>query len=234
MSNIQLITSTPDPDSVVVTAARLCYSNSTINTLCDSVNNKVSENKKNEFINKLLESGHMSPFEHVSFTFGIEGISRVCTHQLVRHRHASISQQSQRYCAMDIDKESVVLPPTVKDSKYIAVCEKSVQDLYSLYTQMVEDGIPKQDARFILPHGWETRLILTMNARELHHFFKLRICKRAQWEIRELAIHMLSLVQDKAPLLFKKAGPSCSTNGVCEEAHPCGEPYAKGTFDIPE
>ena len=218
---VLLLSHTPNPDELVAAAARLCYRDIPASDLLQSE----SENLSRKLIADLFRSGHTSTFEHVSFTFGIDGLSRVASHQLVRHRMASFSQQSQRYVKMTPDPEAVVIPPAVKANpealKAFQDCVKAAQDTY---TQLVSMGIPKEDARFILPHGHSTRLVLTMNARELHHFFSLRLCRRAQWEIHELARKMLVLCREIAPVLFEKAGPSCIF-GHCDEARSCGKTY---------
>ena len=172
----------------------------------------------------LRKAGHFSPFEHASFTFAIEGLSRVATHQLVRHRVASYSQQSQRY--VEMKGNCCIVPPTVaENAEAKAVFEKQAEAAFETYRKLVALGVPREDARFILPHGFETRLVVTMNARELHHFFALRLCRRAQWEIRGTARGMLREARAAAPQLFDIAGPSCVTEGKCAEAHPCGNPY---------
>ena len=218
---VTLLAHTPDPDELVAAAARICYRDiSAADLLKDE-----GENLSQKLIADLFKSGHTSTFEHVSFTFGIDGLSRVASHQLVRHRLASFSQQSQRYVKMTPDPEAVVIPPTVQSSpEALSVFQEAVRVSQDAYRQLAELGIPKEDARFILPHGHTTRLVLTMNARELHHFFSLRLCRRAQWEIHELARRMLALCREKAPVLFGKAGPSCIF-GECEEARSCGKPY---------
>ena len=216
-----LLAHTPNPDELVAAAARICYRDVAASELlqCEG------ENLSRKLIAELFRSGHTSTFEHVSFTFGIDGLSRVASHQLVRHRLASFSQQSQRYVKMSPDIDAVVIPPAIQANpealKAFRDCVKTAQDTYRL---LVDMGIPKEDARFILPHGHSTRLVLTMNARELHHFFSLRLCRRAQWEIHELARKMLVLCREKAPVLFEKAGPSCIF-GRCDEARTCGNPY---------
>jgi thymidylate synthase (FAD) len=183
----------------------------------------LDEKEIRRFIRMLRESGHMSPFEHVSFTYAIEGASRVMTHQLVRHRIASYSQQSQRYVTMGTPK--CVVPPEIDaNPEARAVFESSAEEAYAAYERMISLGAPKEDARFILPHGWETSIMVTMNARELRHFFELRLCRRAQWEIREAARKMLSIALDAAPELFDTAGPPC-VSSRCREKNPCGQPY---------
>jgi len=216
---VSLLSYTPDPDRVVLSAARLCYSDISADDLFKSF----VFNDPEKFVSDLRRSGHLSTFEHVSFTFAIDGLSRIASHQLVRHRIASYSQQSQRYVKMN--KTEVVTPKSISNNpEALKLFEEQVRRSHETYLKLISIGIPAEDARFILPHGWETRLVLTMNARELHHFFSLRICRRAQWEIQELARRMLFLVRNVSPLLFSAAGPKCLTSG-CEEAHPCGRAY---------
>ena len=216
-----LLAHTPHPDELVAAAARICYRDVAASDLLQSE----GENLSRKLIADLFRSGHTSTFEHVSFTFGIDGLSRVASHQLVRHRLASFSQQSQRYVKMTPDPEAVVIPPSVEGvPEALRVFRESIKHSQEAYSKLIEMGIPKEDARFILPHGHSTRLVLTMNARELHHFFGLRLCRRAQWEIHELARKMLVLCREKAPVLFEKAGPSCIF-GRCDEARTCGKPY---------
>lgn len=217
---VHLLAFTPQPDRTVAAAAKLCYSAvSATDLLVETKDRDISK-----FINGLRRSGHLSTFEHVSFTFSIDGISRVCTHQLVRHRMASYSQQSQRYVSMD-DPEYVIPHSITSDPEALDRFNDSCRKAHELYLDLVRRGIPKEDARYILPHGWLTRITVTMNARELHHFFALRTCRRAQWEIQELARKMLREVRKVAPLLFADAGPSCITKGKCTESHPCGKPF---------
>ena len=216
-----LLAHTPNPDELVAAAARICYRDIAASELlqCEG------ENLSRKLIADLFRSGHTSTFEHVSFTFGIDGLSRVASHQLVRHRLASFSQQSQRYVKMTPDTDSVVVPPAIQNNpEALKLFRESVIHSQDTYRQLIEMGIPKEDARFILPHGHSTRIVLTMNARELHHFFGLRLCRRAQWEIHELARQMLVLCREKAPVLFEKAGPNC-IYGSCSEARTCGIPY---------
>ena len=215
---VRLLAHTPNPDAVVAASARICYSDVTSGELLHGEEEKLS----GRLIANLFSSGHLSTFEHVSFTFGIDGLSRVASHQLVRHRIASFSQQSQRYVKMDDD---VVIPPSVLDNpEALRIFQEQAESAHNAYKVLTEMGIPKEDARFILPHGHATNLVMSMNARELHHFFRLRLCRRAQWEIHELARQMLILVREKAPVLFAKAGPGCIF-GKCEESRSCNKPY---------
>lgn len=218
---VMLLSYTPDPDRLVAASARLCYSDSSAQQLQE----RLPDQKVGGFLDHLRSSGHLSTFEHASFSFAVDGISRVCSHQLVRHRHASYSQQSQRYVAME--SPSVVVPPSVRENPE---SEKAflhyAEAVHRAYKDMIAQGIPREDARYLLPHAWETRLVVTMNARELHHFFRLRLCRRAQWEIRELARLMLREVRKVAPGLFQLAGPDCVTLGRCGESRPCGNPFS--------
>lgn len=219
--NVILLSHTHDPDALVAAAARICYRDVTASELLQGEEKNLSRS----LIADLFRSGHMSTFEHVSFTFGIDGLSRVASHQLVRHRLASFSQQSQRYVKMSPDPNAVIIPPSIQaNPEALRLFTGSVRKSQETYAQLTALGIPKEDARFILPHGHSTRLVMTMNARELHHFFGLRLCRRAQWEIHELARKMLALCREKAPVLFEKAGPSCIF-GKCSEAKSCGKPY---------
>lgn len=169
-----------------------------------------------------LASGHESVTEHAVFTFAIEGISRACSHQLVRHRMASYSQQSQRYVKMD--KLECVIPHSMEDHPdfHRDVWEEHLERILYLYKELIDAGIPPEDARYILPNACCTNLVVTMNGRELMHFFSLRCCTRAQWEIRELAKEMLKQVRQVAPIMFENAGPQCKKLGYCPEAKGCG------------
>ena len=219
--NVILLAHTPEPDALVAAAARICYKDVTAGELLKGEEKNLSQ----KLIADLFQSGHMSTFEHVNFTFGIDGLSRVASHQLVRHRLASFSQQSQRYVKMTQDLEAVVVPEKIKNNpEALEIFNNAVKTSQKAYADLINLGISKEDARFILPHGHSTRLVMTMNARELHHFFNLRLCRRAQWEIHELARKMLILCREKAPVLFEKAGPSCIF-GNCSEARSCGKPY---------
>ena len=226
MISVKLLAHTPNPDDVVYMSARCCYDPVDMTTEDPS---NISESQKSKLIKHLYKSGHLSTFEHVSFTFAINGISRICSHQLVRHRiGSSYSQQSQRYIEMDTNKnmQSVIVPPSIKNKQSAYDLYKaSVDTATCVYHSLLSMGIPKEDARYVLPHSWSTQLSVTMNARALHNFFTLRLCKRSQWEIRNLARMMFIEVNKVSPLLFAIAGPSCLIKGKCEEANPCGRPY---------
>lgn len=215
---VQLLTSTPNPEQVVAAAARLCYSDASIEQLLDQQPEQAAK-----LLQKILELGHLSVLEHASFTFGIEGVSRACSHQLVRHRLASFSQQSQRYVAHD-QPFAGIIPDSVSDRpELLARFEAHMQQTHALYRDMLDAGVPAEDARFVLPNAAATKLVMTMNARELRHFFVLRCCNRAQWEIRAMAKEMLKLARKAAPLLFADAGPGCLQGPCPEGAMTCGE-----------
>ena len=209
--NVQLLTHTPDPERVVAAAARLCYSDSGIERLLAR-----DRSEQEGLLRKILELGHLSVLEHAAFTFGVEGISRACSHQLVRHRLASYSQQSQRYVSHKERFDAVTPPSIAARPELTARYATLLDDVHAVYRELLEAGIPAEDARFVLPNAAVTKIVVTMNARELVHFFELRCCRRAQWEIRDLAIAMLALARQAAPLLFATAGPGC-LNAPCPE-----------------
>lgn len=209
---VEVIAYTQDPEKVVAAAIRQCYSKG---SACD-LKAKIDEATRARLIQQVIKSGHHSTIEHASFTFAIEGVSRALTHQLVRHRLASYSQQSQRY--VPAENFNYIIPPKIKAKKVAReIFEKEIKTLAAAYKKLIELGIEKEDARFLLPNAVETKIVVTMNARELLHFFKLRLCNRAQWEIRALAYKMLQKVKPLAPNIFKYAGPTCETEKICWE-----------------
>lgn len=222
---VVLLRHTSEPEGAVALAAKLCYSPSNVKDL----QKKIEAKDQKAFVEKLVKMGHMSPIEHVTFTFGIEGISRACSHQLVRHRVASYSQQSQRYVKAGGDEGlSFIIPPSVvKAGKREWFIEK-MEHIQMWYDELVEALGDKgeksnEDARFILPNAAETKIIVTMNARELLHFFRQRCCNRAQWEIRRMAEEMLKLAKEAAPTIFKTAGPGCVSGPCTEGEMTCGK-----------
>jgi len=225
--NVRLLEYTPNPDQVVATAARLCYSDADIDDLAQGV----AKRDQAKFIAGLMASGHLSPIEHASFTFGIEGVSRSLLAQITRHRIASFSVKSQRYVGA-IGKEdgfNYICPPAIKalGKEAEARFDEQMRTMQGWYDQWVEELGNKgeksfEDARFVLPNAAETKMVVTMNARELMHFFSLRCCNRAQWEIRALAWKMLEEVLKVAPALFDKAGPGCLRGACPEGKRTCG------------
>ncbi len=214
---VKLLKYTDSPDRVIALAARLCYSKSKI----EDLEKELSDTYSRSLVEKILALGHHSVLEHVSFTFGIGGISRATSHQLVRHRIASYSQQSQRY--VDYDHLDAVVPPSItEDKEALREFKKTLDGIEDLYKWMIERGVPVEDARYILPNATTTSIVVTMNARELNHFFTLRCCRRAQWEIREMAKKMLKEARLVAPSLFKVSGPGCLRGPCTEGKFTCG------------
>jgi thymidylate synthase (FAD) len=178
---------------------------------------KMDAETAKKIIKRVTGYGHGSVIEHASFTFSLEEVSRAMTHQLVRHRIASYTQQSQRYVTYNT-VESYVAPPTIqKHTETKKIFEDALTEISKAYQNLLKAGIPKEDARFILPNAAKTNIIVTMNARELRHFFNLRCCARAQWEMREAATEMLKQARKAAPALFEDCGPTCVELGYCPE-----------------
>ncbi len=215
---VQLLTHTPNPEQVVAAAARLCYSDSSVEQLLGQEPEQAAK-----LLRKILDLGHFSVLEHASFTFGIEGISRACSHQLVRHRIASFSQQSQRYVSHE-QPFAAIVPDSIREHQALLErVDKHMQETHDLYRDLMASGVPAEDARFVLPNAASTKLVMTMNARELHHFFALRCCRRAQWEIQAMAKAILKLAREASSLLFAEAGPGCLKRPCPEGAMTCGE-----------
>ncbi|MCA6071626.1 MAG: FAD-dependent thymidylate synthase [Endomicrobium sp.] len=217
---VNLLKFTKEPERACAIAARLCYSVVGI----DEISEKFTEEKIKDLLGKVILSGHHSVLEHASFTFGVEGVSRALLAQLTRHRIASFSAQSQRYVKFKDDIEFVIPGTIKKNSCLLEKYNEFLKNTENLYKEFLDAGIPAEDARYILPNACATKIIITMNARELRHFFSLRSCNRAQWEIREMSRCMLNLVRKEAPLLFADAGPDCIREG-CRETFTCGKPW---------
>lgn len=178
---------------------------------------KMDSETAKRIIKRVAGYGHVSVIEHASFTFSIEGVSRVMTHQLVRHRIASYTQQSQRYVTYDTLEKYVVPQSIAKNAEAKRIYDETLEKISGTYQKLLRLEVPKEDARFILPNAAKTNIIVTMNARELRHFFNLRCCMRSQWEIREIATEMLKQAKKSAPALFENAGPSCIELNYCPE-----------------
>lgn len=242
MLHVELIAHTPTPEKLIAAAAKLCYSSSGATDIMDGL----TDEKTDRFLAMLTELGHESPIEHTSFTFAIEGVSRSLLAQITRHRMASFSVQSQRY--VRADGFSYVMPPAIEQDEtartlFVQTMD-GLQDAYDRLTetllarkvaQLERDGMLTaktraaaekeaiEDARFVLPNACETKMMVTMNARSLYNFFRIRCCNRAQWEIRELAWQMFALCREAAPTLFSKAGPSCLHGACAEGKMTCGK-----------
>jgi len=242
MPKVYLLAYTPNPVHTVAAAAKLCYSSSTIRDLSDNL----TQEKAASFVDMLSEIGHESPIEHASFTFGIEGVSRSLLAQITRHRIASFSVKSQRY-VREGSFEYVTPPEIASEPEALALYNELMerdQQVYDKITdilkekhvaEFLKEGKDEktanrmaekkaiEDARFVLPNSCETQMVMTMNARSLQNFFKHRCCRRAQWEIQDVANQMLKLVTEVAPSLFKNSGPSC-VRGKCSEGNmSCGK-----------
>ncbi len=216
--SVCVLSHSPDPERTVALAARLCYSARGV----EELHRDLSGEEVGKLLDKLLAMGHLSALEHAQFALGVEGISRACSHQLVRHRIASYSQQSQRY--VRLREVCAVLPPALEERPPLAgEFRERLEELWEFYARMVDAGIEPEDARYILPNACETKIVVSMNARELLHFFSLRLCRRAQWEIRALALEMLRVVRPLAPRLFRSAGPGCVRGGCPEGSYSCGQ-----------
>ncbi len=249
MANVILLAYTPEPERTVAAAAKLCYSSSGINQLNDSL----TDEKAASFVEMLSEIGHESPIEHASFTFGIEGVSRSLLAQITRHRMASFSVKSQRY-VREGSFEYVTPPEIAAEPEAKKIYDEIMAEDQERYDRlavilkekhikafMAEGKDEKtaarlaekkaiEDARFVLPNACETQMVMTMNARSLMNFFKVRCCRRAQWEIQDVANQMLALVSAVAPNIFKNAGPSCLRGGCSEGKMSCGKPDEVRSF----
>ncbi|GAG12225.1 unnamed protein product, partial [marine sediment metagenome] len=181
-------------------------------------------------LTKLLDMGHYSALEHASFTFGVEGISRACSHQFVRHRIASFSQKSQRYVTEDGGFD-LVMPDSIRDSAHPGRFKGLMAKITDVYELLIKDGVPAEDARFVLPNACETKLVVTMNARELMHLFSKRCCNRAQWEMREVAIQMFEAAINVAPVLFSRTGPGCLHGDCPEKDMTCNMPVDSRLYE---
>lgn len=235
---VKLLEHTPNPEKLIAAAAKLCYSSSGVDELMENLTPENTE----KFLNMLMDLGHESPIEHATFTFAIEGISRACSHQLVRHRIASYSQKSQRY-VNETQFEYVTPEAIASDSVTKDVYDETMQLLQGRYDfirvgliqKYVKDGMDEkaaekkanEDARMVLPNACTTSIIVTMNIRSLFNFFKHRCCNRAQWEIRAVAMEMWKQCMDISPSIFKYAGPDCVTKGHCPEGKMCCGKFAE-------
>ncbi|MDR0523004.1 MAG: FAD-dependent thymidylate synthase [Candidatus Methanoplasma sp.] len=216
---VALLACTRDADAICAAAGRSCYSE-------ESSADLLGSGDPERVLGKIVGMGHHSVIEHAVFTFSAEGVSRALTHQLVRHRLASYSQQSQRY--VPSESPSYVVPETVKaDAGALRRYEEAMEAIWEAYAEL-RKTVPAEDARYVLPNGCSTNITITMNARELLHFFSMRCCERAQWEIRALAEEMLSICRRESPTIFRDAGPPCA-RGPCPEGKlSCGRPRKGG------
>ncbi|MDD3398711.1 MAG: FAD-dependent thymidylate synthase [Candidatus Methanomethylophilaceae archaeon] len=216
---VELLSCTQNADAICSAAGQSCYSEQSAHDII------VQGEDPGPVLRRIVGMGHHSVIEHAVFTFSVQEVSRALTHQLVRHRIASFSQQSQRYVSMS--QVSFVTPPSIAtDGKAGKRYQELMQEIWGAYEELAE-LVPKEDARYLLPNACHTNIVITMNARELLHFFSLRCCNRAQWEIREMALRMMALCQEASPDIFREAGPPC-VRGPCPEGKlSCGKPWKR-------
>ncbi len=209
---VVLLAHSPDPERAVATAARNCYSPRDV----ESIDQGWTRDEVVSMVDRVRDAGHLSTFEHTMFSFGVAGVSRALTHQLVRHRHMSYEQKSQRYIKVK-GQFDFITPPSIAARPHIkAKYDALLGQIAAFYAEALAEGTPPEDARFALPNAAETQIVVTANARALLDFFTLRTCNNAQWEIRELAFAMLRLAKRAAPALFVRAGATC-VRGYCNE-----------------
>ena len=211
---VTLLSHTVDPEENVVAAIRQCYSS----IGAEELKEKTTEEVRNRLIKQVINSGHTSTLEHASFTFALDGVSRVTEIHLIRHRIASFSIQSGRYVKRG--DAAYRIPPKIKALKDKKIYEKYLKHLektQELYNELIEAEIPAEDARYCQPQSIQVKIVMSMNARELLHFFSLRTCTRAQWEVQEVARLMLKEVRKVAPTIFENAGPPCISEKLCNQ-----------------
>ena len=199
---VELIQKTEDPVKTIADIASICYDSHPDNPM--------------GLVKHLYKNGHHSVFEHVFFTFKVSGISRACSHQLVRYRHCSFTQRSQRYC--EEDGFQYVTPPTLDETTQAAF-EVAMYESQDDYARLVVNDVPKEDARFVLPNACATELYISCNLRELIHMANERLCTRAQWEIRQVIIAMVDLVDDELKFMLV---PKCQSGYIICQS-PCGK-----------
>ncbi len=194
MPEVILMAITPDGEDVIERACRTCY-------LSFHRYNPPSSTEK--LIKKVIRKGHHSVLEHASATFRIKGGSRTFTHEFVRHRVASPSQESQRYVEYGVRKQfEVVVPESMKENGFAEKYLELSHQTHELYEQMLEAGVPKEDARYILPGGITSEIVMTANFREWRHICKIRCHERAHWEIRRICLEILKILKNEAPIVF--------------------------------
>jgi thymidylate synthase (FAD) len=211
---VELLSHTADPEQNIVASIRQCYSSVGAKELKEKTNKETTE----RLIKQVIASGHTSTLEHATFTFAIDGVSRVTEIHLIRHRIASFSIQSGRYVRRG--DAAYRFPPVIKaleDKKLYEKYLKHLENSQVLYNELIDAGIKAEDARYCQPQSIQVKIVMSMNARELLHFFSVRSCVRAQWEIREIAAQMLELVKEVAPIIFENAGPPCVSEKLCNQ-----------------
>ncbi|MGN0018561.1 MAG: FAD-dependent thymidylate synthase [Candidatus Gastranaerophilaceae bacterium] len=216
---VKLISKPKNMLKTIYTACRTCYSADTPLNIYDK---DVTEEKMLSLIKRVIGSGHYSTIEHIQVSFAISNISRACTHQLVRHRHMSFSQKSQRYVE-EKGQFEYLIPHTIENNEELkAKFENYMQQISNMYLELTQAGIPAEDARAVLPNACSTSMVVSTNLRELIHVANLRLCTRAQYEIRMLISGMCNALIEKEPWLKEYLVPKCERLGFCDEDKSCG------------
>lgn len=216
---VSLISKPQNMLKTVYTACRTCYS---ADTPINIYNSTDDEEKMLKLIERVISSGHFSTIEHIQVSFAISNVSRACTHQLVRHRHMSFSQKSQRY-VKEKGQFDYIVPPTIeKNPELKAKFDSFMQEISKQYLEFTEAGIPAEDARFVLPNAAASSMVASLNLREMIHVANLRLCSRAQYEIRILVKKMCEELVKEEPWLKHYLVPKCERLGFCDEDKSCG------------
>lgn len=215
---VHLINAPENPLKTIYLSCRTCYSAEYPNKIWEK---DADCEKMLKLVKKVLQSGHHSTIEHCQYTFTISGVTRACTHQLVRHRHMSFSQKSQRYVTEQGQFEYIT-PPTIKNTKFQQEYDSLMSEISKFYDKMIIEGVPAEDARFVLPNATTSSLVTSLNLREMIHLANLRLCVNAQHEIRKLIKKMCGLVVEKEPWLGVYLVAKCEKNGYCDEIRSCG------------
>lgn len=230
---VVLLAVTPNAETIIYTSLRQCYSELFAKDIfADNVElfmKEINIVEKKKLIQTVFSSGHTSVAEHVNFTFGISGVSRAFSHQAVRTRHSTVSQQSQRYVVMN-DDIPIVWPKSCDDAsnmEAVHVYDTAMRAATEAYVKLINLGIPAEDARFVLPNATATAYVVTMNCVSLAHTLGLRLCERSQWEYRTVANMMFDICKQLVPTIFELVGPRCEVLGYCPEAKPCGRKITK-------
>ena len=227
---VNLISKPANMLKTIYTAARTCYSADTPFNIYNSTDD---EEKMLKLIERVISSGHYSVIEHIQVTFAISNVSRACTHQLVRHRHMSFSQKSQRY-VKEKGQFDYIIPPTIERNPELKQkFEEFMQEISNKYLEFTEAGIPAEDARFVLPNATASSMVASLNLRELIHLANLRLCTRAQYEIRLLVKGMCDELVKQEPWLKDYLVPKCERLGFCDEDKCCGRmPKKEEIFNV--
>ncbi len=224
-AQVKLISIPNNLVDVIYTACRTCYSPDGAVEIFDNITQ--DKEKKLNLIKRVISSGHYSTIEHIQLSFAINNISRAASHQLVRHRHMSFSQKSQRYVKEKGEFDYIIPKAIEKDPVLLAKFEDFMAQCAKLYSEFTDNGIKAEDARSILPNAAASSLVTSLNLRELIHLANLRLCTRAQYEIRQIVNKMCELVVEKEPWLKEHLVPKCERLGYCDEDKSCGRMKTK-------